>query len=150
MSISPKFQERLLDLINENGKDKSVIANESGVDYGSLSHAINYGIVPKPITLIKIADYFDISVEYLLAITDDEYFDKSKNPVHFIERLNELVESNKITYYKLATTLNYGRSYFSELKKHRHIPTLDNLSSIADYFDVSLDYLLGRTDDKNI
>ena len=40
----------------------------------SFSRAYNYGIVPKTPTLIKIADYFNISIEYLMGITDVELY----------------------------------------------------------------------------
>ena len=53
------------------------------IAYTIFSKAYNYGIVPKPIILMRIADFFNISVEYLLGNTDDEYFEKSKSPKTF-------------------------------------------------------------------
>ena len=61
MAISSEFQKRLQDLIDEEETKKSELHRKMGVDYRSLANALNYGIVPKPRTVAKFADYFDVS-----------------------------------------------------------------------------------------
>ncbi len=39
-------------------------------DYCSLSNALVYGIIPTTSTLVKMANYFKISMEYLLGRSD--------------------------------------------------------------------------------
>ena len=49
-----------------------VLANLWGVSKGSISGWKKYGIAPKQAELVKIADYFHVSTDYLLERTDDK------------------------------------------------------------------------------
>ena len=90
MPISSKFHKRFIELVeNLEEFNKATIAQQMDVNYVTFSKIYNYGILPKLIILIRIADFFNVSIEYLLSKTNDEYFDKAQNPP-FIERLNEL------------------------------------------------------------
>lgn len=48
----------------------------------------------------------------------------------------------------VAKATGITKSTFSDWKNGRSSPKQDKLQKIADYFGVSLDYLLGRTDEK--
>ena len=61
-------------------------------------------------------------------------------------RLEILLKENKITAYRLAKNTNINTATFSEWKKGTYTPKTDKLQKIADYFNVSLDWLLGNTD----
>lgn len=56
------------------------------------------------------------------------------------ERIKELCVKNGITVNKLEKTLGFGTGYISKLDKST--PNSKKLQLIADYFEVSLDYLL--------
>lgn len=70
----------------------------------------------------------------------------------FKDVLKSLRKERKITQEQLAVILGVERSsigkYESSPEGKEVIPSVDVLHKIADYFDVSLDYLLGRTDIK--
>lgn len=150
MSLSKNFQRRFVTLADElDEKSKSQRAKKIGVSNTTYSNAYNYGIVPKTSSLIRIADYFNISVDYLIANTDDEYFEKSLHPVPFKERLIELQKAKDIsTVYELSQLIHIHRNNIAQWIKLNCIPLIDDLILIADFFHVSIDYLLGRTDDK--
>ena len=98
---------------------------------------------------MRIADYFNISVEYLIANTDDEHFEKSAHPKQFKERLLELQKANNIsTVYELSQELHIHRNNIAQWNHLDCIPLINDLMIIADHFDISIDYLLGRTDDR--
>lgn len=63
------------------------------------------------------------------------------------ERVKELSEKRGKNLKQVATELGYGENYFYTIKKKT--PGVDRVSELADYFNVSTDYLLGRTDDPN-
>ena len=67
----------------------------------------------------------------------------------FLERTLYLIEKNGITKNKLLLDLQLGKNSFVNWESRGTIPTGDTISKIADYFQVSADYLLGRTDDPN-
>jgi len=65
----------------------------------------------------------------------------------FLERVAALIASQKITRNKLLMDLNLDKSSFFNWERRGTIPSGDVVAKIADYFHVSTDYLLGRTDD---
>ena len=150
MAISKEFQKRFIALTNDiDVKSKDGKAEIIGVNRTTFSNAYNYGIVPKTSSLIRIADYFNTSLEYLLANTDDEHFDKAVSPKSFLERLDELRKEHGIkTKYALPQELLIHRNNVAQWYKLNCLPLIDDLIILADYFNVSIDYLLGRTDDR--
>lgn len=61
----------------------------------------------------------------------------------FIERLEELMKTKEITEYKLTQELKLSKSAVWNWKQGCQ-PTADKIIKLADYFEVSTDYLLGR------
>lgn len=61
-------------------------------------------------------------------------------------RFTELLKERGISATALAKTLNFSPSTLTDWKHGRTTPKADKLQLIADYFDVSLDWLLGNTD----
>lgn len=148
MSISNAFQERITELVEDCEVNKSALPNLIGVDYRSLSNALNYGIIPTPRILIRIADYFNVSIKYLLGISNDEYFNKAKEKSDFKTRFDFLCREKEVTHYKVSKDLHFDQSYITRWLGKNYLPSLELLELISDYFKVSIDYLLGRTDDK--
>lgn len=64
----------------------------------------------------------------------------------FCERLIEQRKLNKITQRQMAEYLKIAQPSYIRYEKGTSEPNLENLKKIADYFDVSVDYLLGRTE----
>lgn len=64
----------------------------------------------------------------------------------FYERISELAKERKTSISAVAAALGFSNSTPTSWKKGT-IPSADALSKLADYFEVSTDYLLGRTDD---
>jgi transcriptional regulator with XRE-family HTH domain len=65
----------------------------------------------------------------------------------FRERLRSLRESKDLTQSALGEILNVSKQTISNYENGVSSPDQDSLSRLADYFNVSTDYLLGRTDD---
>ena len=71
------FADRLSDLITESGKTLRQIASEIGISYPTLSTYQN-GIQKANIeALAKIANYFNVSADYLLGLSDAPTTDKT-------------------------------------------------------------------------
>ena len=65
-------------------------------------------------------------------------------------RLKELRRSKRISQLKLATDLNTNQNTISRYETGEREPGIAELIRIADYFNVSLDYLLERTDNPRV
>lgn len=68
----------------------------------------------------------------------------------FSNILVELAQSRGVTMYELSQKTNIPQSLLSNYKNGKKKPALENIIKLADFFDVSTDYLLGRTDNPNI
>ena len=64
------------------------------------------------------------------------------------EKIKELCQKRGISINSLEETLGYSRNTLYKLKSQK--PNAERISEIADYFNVSTDYLLGRTDNPKI
>lgn len=65
-----------------------------------------------------------------------------------LERIKKLCESRGITVPTLEERLAIPNNTIYQWNKRK--PNTDRLEKVADYFNVSVDYLLGRTDDTDI
>ena len=65
-------------------------------------------------------------------------------------RLKELRKKKNISQLRLATDLNTTQNTISRYETGEREPGIDELIKIADYFNVSVDYLLGRTENPKI
>lgn len=63
-----------------------------------------------------------------------------------IVRLKELRKSKGISQLRLATDLNTTQNTISRYETGEREPGIDELIKIADYFNVSVDYLIGRSE----
>ena len=63
-------------------------------------------------------------------------------------RLKKLRKERKLSQLKLALDLNMKQNTISRYENLEREADYDSLIKFADYFNVSLDYLLGRTDKK--
>lgn len=67
----------------------------------------------------------------------------------FLERTLELIERDKISKNKLLMDLGLGKNSFVNWSERGTVPSAETIEKIADYFGVTTDYLLGRTDIMN-
>ena len=65
----------------------------------------------------------------------------------FSERLVLLRKSNGLTQKRLAEEMELSELAIQNYESQRRKPAFDVLIALADYFDVSLDYLVGRSED---
>ena len=66
----------------------------------------------------------------------------------FSSRLRSLLEEKNISKQKLADEIGVSRQAISQYCDGSTVPNADKLLKIAEYFNVSLDYLVGKTEAK--
>ena len=76
-------------------------------------------------------------------ISKDRIFDKEK----FRERLISLREESGITQQMLAFDLGISRTTYAHYEQGSHEPPIENLVKLSKIYDVTVDYLLGLTDE---
>ena len=63
-------------------------------------------------------------------------------------RLKDLREDNDITQANIAKMLNIRQNTYSQYENQKREIPLSLLWKLADYYNTSIDYLVGRTDKK--
>ncbi len=94
-------------------------------------------------TLIKIANYLKVSIDYLLELKDENCFKNFYvyNKDVFYKNLIFFIQNKKISCRKLCKDLNYSKDNIYRWKKGV-IPSIRNLIELAKYFDCYIDDLL--------
>lgn len=69
----------------------------------------------------------------------------------FWERLNQLMTKKNISFYTLSKETGISSGTFSQWKKNKTTnPQKELVNKISKYFNISVDYLLGKIDDELI
>ena len=65
----------------------------------------------------------------------------------FQERLRIIRKDKRLSQLKLANSIGVSQRVISDFENGTGLPSFKVLIALANYFDVSLDYLVGRSDD---
>ncbi|MBO4989564.1 MAG: helix-turn-helix transcriptional regulator [Clostridia bacterium] len=147
---SADFSKRLLLIMDDHDcPSNRQFAELVGVSVPVISNAVNFNILPSLRSLIKIADRLEISIKYLLGIDDRSDFIPAASPSSFYARLEALTRERNLNYGQLASKMDFPRTYLYEWIKESTLPSVDYILELSEFFNVTPDYLLGRTDYKN-
>ena len=64
----------------------------------------------------------------------------------FGQNLKRMRKEVAVSQHKLANSIGVTQQCVSDWEKDKIEPTMSNLCKLADFFDVTIDYLVGRTD----
>lgn len=146
-----------MDLLSQFGERLRELIADSGLTADKLSKAINQHVddiyhwksgkgkfMPSVANLIKLADYFVCSVDFLLGLEEENYLTDIKPRPPFTEWFRTAVESKGFTLYSLGEKTQMGTKHYYRWIKGESEPSIDSLVRIASVLDCSIDYLLGR------
>lgn len=66
----------------------------------------------------------------------------------YYNRLREIREDNSLTQSDIAKVLNTTQQQYSKYELGIQILPLEKINTLADYYNTSIDYLIGRTDER--
>ena len=66
-----------------------------------------------------------------------------------VGRIRALTKEKGTTVNKMLVSCGLGKSLISDMEARSSYPTVDKLAKISEHLDVTLDFLLGRTDNKD-
>lgn len=144
MDILSHFSENLKELIEENDLSVENFAATVGIAYSEIYRYLNKKYLPKLSNLIKIADRYNCSIDYLLgylAYPPDKVY---KTTPPFSKRFRELLEERSISRYRLGRETNISTNRLDDWYYGKFTPSLHKVQKLAKYYGCSLDYLLGR------
>lgn len=138
------FQNRLKQILNERNIKQSELSNGTGIDKGAISSYLNGKYMPKQNNITLIANYLNISPDYLLGITND------KNDFEHEHTLNEIVYKQLQSLVDIDEYHKFDEKLFNfmEAVKNGSFPVMEgSIDAIANLFDTNTLYLLGKSDD---
>ena len=93
--------------------------------------------------LVKLADYFQCSLDFLAGRSETvlDYLVREMPP--FYDSLRAVMKEKGVTRYRLVKDLPIYDGYFTNWKKGKS-PNILTLILLADYLDVTIDYMVGR------
>ena len=65
-----------------------------------------------------------------------------------MKHLKELRQNKGVTQQHIADLLGISRGAYTNIENGKRQPAFDTVSTLADYFDVTVDYLLGRKENE--
>ncbi len=140
-----KFAETLDSLMFEREITASQLAIKTCLDSATISRALHSQFTPSVHTLLKLADYFNCTTDYLLGRETENYSITFLQCPPFSVQLLRLKEHFGCPWQHFYKTAHISASRFYEWKNGKREPTLDNIIALADGFDVSVDFILGRS-----
>lgn len=111
------------------------------------------GINDIPLTKANdLANLYEASFDYMLGISDvnTETERKTINLKLLCQRLLELRKERKLTQDKVSADVGYPQRTYANYENGDRVPTTFKVMYLAIYYNVSFDYLVGRTDNKKI
>lgn len=94
-------------------------------------------------SLIKLADYFDCSVEFLCGKTKRQKDFEPRRCPPFGERMVKVLKEKGCSTYRLFKDTAIKPAQYHHWRKGTE-PLLSSLETVAEYLGVTLDYLIGR------
>lgn len=140
----PIFSERLQDFMFDNKISPEKLSKAVGVDLSMVYRWTRGECFPLTLTLIKIADLFSCSLDYLFGFTNDNSCQTFKPSPLFGEQLCNILKQRGLTEYRVCKDTKISRSRFGDWRKNIRVPIPENLIILTEYFDCSIDYLIGR------
>lgn len=142
-----KFSHRLRELLKEYNMTYNKLAKELNFSGSAQIYYWLQGMNnPNLENLIKIADYYNCSLDYLIGRIDfDERPIKSTKPLpRFRDRLDEILKSKHVSKYRMIKdgVINFGN--IGQWYTLNGSPNFDSLIKLGNYFNVTIDYLVGR------
>lgn len=139
-----EFGERLGELIFEKDLNEKQFAENVGICISCVSVYLQGKSMPTVASLVKIADYFNCSADFLLGREEENKSVKFKPCPPFPEQLLFLKSHFKCSAYQIYHNTNIAKSSYYEWLSGESQPLLDNIIKLAELFDCSVDFILGR------
>lgn len=138
------FVERLSELMFERGLNKKTLAQEIGISATSITHYLQDRHVPSVENLVKIADYFQRSTDFLIGREEENLTLTFKPCPPFSKQLDVLKKHFKCSAYQIYNSTNISKSGYYDWKSGRVQPSIENVIRLAEHFDCRVDFILGR------
>ena len=136
------FINTFTDILLEKGMTKTELSKLSGIPLGTLLGIGNSN--PTVLTALKVVDFFNSSLDYFEQKIDFVNCKFAKDyKICFFNNLKNLLKCTNTSIKKFCKDTGIGRSSYYDWQNGT-LPQYENLVITANYFNCSIDELLGR------
>ena len=139
------FAERLNELMFDNKITPESLSKTLSVDISLIYKYLRKEFTPSTPNAIKIANHFNCSLDYLFGLSEDNSRIVYAEIKPFSIQFKKIIDKHHCTRYRLKKETNLAKQSVDDWYNGIRIPTIENLQILAQFFDCSLDYLVGRT-----
>lgn len=141
-----RTDNRIKQLRLQKGINQDVLAKLLGLEIAGISK-LETGRVPlKDEYILKLADYFNVSTDYLLG-RDANNDSDSENKEIFANNLNYYMKLNNKTRLDVCNDLCFSYTTFTSWCKGQFYPRIDKIESLANYFGIEKSDLIENKSD---
>ena len=144
MVILSNFAENLLELMQEHNINAPALGKILKTDRTNITRYLRGERLPHYKGFVAIVEYFNVSADVLLG--RKEYCEvKDFHSVQpFGQILRRVMQETQTTQYRLEKDLRISGATVYHWLTNKRLPVIEKLDKLADYLEVSVDYLLGR------
>lgn len=132
------------------GLSQKYVAVMLGVSPSAISQWEKGTTYPSSENLAALAELYGVSIDYLMGKADDaptQEPEDAKQPTRLdTDRLRRLRTERMLTQAALGEELGLSESTVCMYERGEREPSFNTLCRLADFFGVTTDYLLGRSD----
>jgi transcriptional regulator with XRE-family HTH domain len=150
MDYMINFQNTLRKLVAEKGialsRDLDVTAyleEITGSNRYTTMGWFNGRYTPSLKNLLKLADHFGCSVDYLFGLDEKREFKPNKTAFPFFERMQLLLKENNVSHNRLARDCGFNPAIVAKWQKGQ-LPGTPTLIVLTTYFKRPIEYIIGR------
>ncbi len=135
------FKELIdLEKVNVNEIARALNMNDTSM----INYWLRGDCIPSFRYSILLADFFNISLDYLFGRSEDISENSYKNPPPFHQHIKKILKEKKVSQYKLVKDKVVQPNTFHSWCTKFNLPKMKTLIKLADYLNISLDHLVGR------
>lgn len=135
--------ERINELLFDNKINAKQLAQDLSVSLTTLNRWRRNETQFLLSNLISLADYFQVTTDFLLCKTEDTPKVIPKVLPKFSTRLRQVMKEKRITTYTLRQISKYDGKYFQQWDKGSE-PNVATLLDLSKILDCTVEYLIGR------
>lgn len=143
MDYLKSFVENLTELMEEKQLTYRKLSKEVGINKSTISCWKTFTNSISLSHLIKLADYFQCSIDYLLGRSEDFLPFTIQPPIPFSVRIREIMNERGYTRYRFVKETRFEEGHVYKWDKGA-VPQLPTIIELANLFGCSVDYLIGR------
>jgi len=140
-----KLSEQLFELMAEDGYQQTTLAKAMNTSSSKLSLYLADKCMPDFENFVALSEFFHCSADYLLGLSEYPQRGIPYRPVPpFGIRLRTLLREKSKSQYNLIQKTGLSWSILHNWLIGKSLPSAENLLRLANYFNCSVDFLLGR------